>query len=155
MALALDLVQRAHAHDPQRAGLQGRVELAGALTRDQVAAELAAADVLVAPSVPTKQGRREGIPVVLMEAMSSGLPVVASRISGIPELVQDDVNGLLAPPGDAPALAAALRRLADDPELRARLGAAGRRTVQEGFDVERSAEQLIERFAASAKRAAR
>jgi glycosyltransferase involved in cell wall biosynthesis/peptidoglycan/xylan/chitin deacetylase (PgdA/CDA1 family) len=137
------------------AGLQGRVELAGALTRDQVAAELAAADVLVAPSVPTKQGRREGIPVVLMEAMSSGLPVVASRISGIPELVQDDVSGLLAPPGDAAALAAALRRLADDPGLRARLGVAGRRTVQEGFDVERSAEQLIERFAASAKGAAR
>jgi len=63
--------------------------------------------------------------------------------------------GARPPPGDAPALASALRRLADDPELRARLGAAGRRTVQEGFDVERSAEQLIERFAASAKRAAR
>jgi len=134
-----------------QAGLEGRVELAGALTRDQVAAELAAADVLVAPSVPTKQGRREGIPVVLMEAMSSGLPVVASRISGIPELVEDGVSGLLAPPGDADALAAALRRLADDPELRGRLGAQGRRTVQEGFDVERSAEQLIERFAASAR----
>jgi glycosyltransferase involved in cell wall biosynthesis len=134
-----------------QAGLEGRVELAGALTRDQVAAELAAADVLVAPSVPTKQGRREGIPVVLMEAMSSGLPVVASRISGIPELVEDGVSGLLAPPGDAQALATALRRLADDPGLRGRLGAEGRRTVQEGFDVERSAEQLIERFAASAR----
>jgi glycosyltransferase involved in cell wall biosynthesis len=86
-----------------------------------------------------------------MEAMSSGLPVVASRISGIPELVEDGVSGLLAPPGDAEALAAALRRLADDPELRGRLGAEGRRTVQEGFDVERSAEQLIERFAVSAR----
>jgi colanic acid/amylovoran biosynthesis glycosyltransferase len=135
----------------RRDGLEANVTLVGPRTRPEVAEELRRADVLVTPSVPTRQGRREGIPVVLMEAMSSGIPVVASAISGIPELVEDGVSGLLAPPGDADALAAALRRLADDPELRGRLGAQGRRTVQEGFDVERSAEQLIERFAASAR----
>ncbi len=65
-------------------------------------------DVLAAPSVPTRGGKREGIPVVLMEAMATGLPVVASRLSGIPELVTDGVDGLLVPPGDDAALAAAL-----------------------------------------------
>ena len=132
------------------AGLQDRVVLAGPRTREEVAADLASSDVLVAPSVPTKQGRREGIPVVLMEAMSSGLPVVASGISGIPELVDDGWNGLLVPPGDPAALARALRRLALSASLRRRLGAEGRRTVERGFDVERSADELVRRFAASA-----
>ncbi len=132
------------------AGLQDRVVLAGPRTREEVAADLASSDVLVAPSVPTKQGRREGIPVVLMEAMCSGLPVVASGISGIPELVDDGWNGLLVPPGDPAALARALRRLALSASLRRRLGAEGRRTVERGFDVERSADELVRRFAASA-----
>ncbi|MGZ6642073.1 MAG: glycosyltransferase [Solirubrobacteraceae bacterium] len=128
------------------AGLEGRVVLVGALTREQVSAELAAADVLVAPSVPTRAGKREGIPVVLMEAMSSGLPVVASELSGIPELVEHDVSGLLVAPGDAAGLASALRRLAGDPALRRRFGAGGRRRVLDGFDVAASAGELAARF---------
>jgi len=130
------------------AGLAGRVVLAGPLTRDAVADELRRADVLVAPSVPTREGRREGIPVVLMEAMSSGLPVVASAISGIPELVEDGVSGLLVPPGDAAAIAAALRRLAAEPPLRDRMGRAARRRVVSAFDLERSAAELARRFGA-------
>ena len=130
------------------AGLAGRVVLAGPLTRAAVADELRRADVLVAPSVPTREGRREGIPVVLMEAMSSGLPVVASAISGIPELVEDGVSGLLVPPSDAAAIAAALRRLAADPPLRDRLGRAARRRVVSGFDLERSVAELARRFGA-------
>jgi glycosyltransferase involved in cell wall biosynthesis/peptidoglycan/xylan/chitin deacetylase (PgdA/CDA1 family) len=137
------------------AGLEDKVVLAGSRTREEVAEELAGADVLVSPSVPTRQGRREGIPVVLMEAMSTGLPVVASGISGIPELVSDGRSGLLVPPGDPAALATALGRLAADPDLRRRLGAEGRRTVEEGFDVERSADELVARFSASAREAAR
>ncbi len=133
-------------------GLAGRVTLAGRMTSDAVAAELADADVLAAPSVPTRGGKREGIPVVLMEAMAAGLPVVASRLSGIPELVTDGVDGLLVAPGDAVALADALARLAADPALRARLGAAGRATVLREFDVDRNAAQLAARFAASGKR---
>jgi glycosyltransferase involved in cell wall biosynthesis len=122
------------------------VTLAGRMTTDAVAAELAAADVLVAPSVPTSGGKREGIPVVLMEAMATGLPVVASRLSGIPELVTDGVSGLLVPPGDDAALADALASLAADPELRARLGAAGRETVLREFDVDRNAAALADRI---------
>jgi glycosyltransferase involved in cell wall biosynthesis len=128
------------------AGLGDRVSLVGGLTRRQVAAELATADVLVAPSVRTKAGKREGIPVALIEAMSSGLPVVASDLSGIPELVEHGVSGLLAPPGDAAALAAALRALHEDRELGPRLGTAARRRVLAEFDAERSVEELLAHF---------
>lgn len=129
--------------------LSDQVTLAGRMTSDAVAAELARSDVLAAPSVPTSGGKREGIPVVLMEAMAAGLPVVASRLSGIPELVTDEVSGLLVPPGDDDALADALERLAGDPALRARLGAAGRETVLRDFDVDRNAAALASRIRAT------
>jgi glycosyltransferase involved in cell wall biosynthesis len=128
------------------AGLQEHVALVGGRTRSEVAAELAAADVLVAPSIRTRAGKREGIPVALIEAMSSGLPVVASDLSGIPELVEHGVSGLLTPPGDAAALAAALRTLHDDRGLGPRLGAAGRRRVLAEFDATRSIEELVGHF---------
>lgn len=130
-------------------GLTERVLLVGSRTRDQVAALLAEADVLVAPSVPTRKGKREGIPVVLMEAMASGVPVVASDLSGIPELVEDDVTGLLAPPRDSAAIAAALERLHADEALRRRLGAAGRARVERDFDVRRNALALARNFPAA------
>jgi colanic acid/amylovoran biosynthesis glycosyltransferase len=126
--------------------LEGRVSILGERDRVQIAALLNTAHVLAAPSVPTSSGKREGIPVVLMEAMSAGVPVVASRLSGIPELVEDEVSGLLVPPGDAAALAEALRRLHDDPSLRRRLGSAGREKVLEEFDVRRNAAELVRRF---------
>jgi glycosyltransferase involved in cell wall biosynthesis len=81
-----------------------------------------------------------------MEAMSSGLPVVASDLSGIPELVEHGVSGLLAAPGDPAALAAAVRAFAEDRSLGPRLGAAGRRRVLAEFDAERSVGELIRRF---------
>jgi glycosyltransferase involved in cell wall biosynthesis len=130
------------------AGLDGRVVLDGAIDRDALGALLAETDVVVAPSVPTAQGKREGIPVVLMEAMSSGLPVVASRLSGIPELVEDGVSGLLAAPGSVDELAAALLRLEHDPELRERLGRAGRERVVADFDVRANARRLAAHFEA-------
>ncbi len=137
------------------AGLADLVEFLGRRTRAEIAGLIGASDVLVAPSVPTRSGKREGIPVVLMEAMSAGLPVVASALSGIPELVVDGASGLTVPPGDAPAIAAALRRLHDDPELRTRLGVAARERVVAEFDVDRNAGRLVERFAAVAASAGR
>jgi colanic acid/amylovoran biosynthesis glycosyltransferase len=136
------------------AGLDARVTITGARTRAQVAELVLSADVLVAPSVPTKRGKREGIPVALMEAMSGGVPVVASDISGIPELVEHEATGLLVPPRDALALADALRRLHDDPHLRRRLGLAGREKVVREFDVRKSARELADRFRAHARQAA-
>jgi glycosyltransferase involved in cell wall biosynthesis len=109
---------------------------------------LAAADVKVLPSVPTKQGKREGIPVGLMEAMASGLPVVSSWLSGIPELVEDGVAGILAAPRDVNGLAEALFRLSRDPELRRRMGEAGRAKVLREFNLEKNAEELARLFLA-------
>jgi colanic acid/amylovoran biosynthesis glycosyltransferase len=136
------------------AGLEGRVTIAGRRTRAEVAELLGRAHVLVSPSVPTAEGKREGIPVVLMEAMASGVPVVASGISGIPELVEDGRTGLLVPPRNPPALAGALRRLHDDPSLRERLARAGRETVEREFDVRKNAAELVRRFRAHAEVAA-
>jgi colanic acid/amylovoran biosynthesis glycosyltransferase len=128
------------------AGLEGRVTIAGRRTRAELAELLRAVHVLVAPSVPTRQGKREGIPVALMEAMASGVPVVASGISGIPELVEDGVTGLLVPARDARALARALQLLHDDAALRERLALAGREKVVREFDVGKNAGELVRRF---------
>lgn len=128
------------------AGLGEHVELLGLRTRDQVVDLIRDADVVAAPSVPSRSGRREGIPVVLMEAMASGVAVVASDLTGIPELVEHHRTGLLVPPGNEEALAVALGQFHDDPKLRTRLGRAGRRKVLAEFDLEKNAAILAERF---------
>lgn len=132
------------------AGLEGSVRFEGSKTQDEIARLLAGVDVLVTPSVPTRSGKREGIPVVLMEAMSSGIPVIASDLSGIPELVSDGQTGLLVPAGDAPRIAAAMRRIHEDPELRRCLAQAGRAKVVREFDVRANAARLAASFARSA-----
>jgi colanic acid/amylovoran biosynthesis glycosyltransferase len=136
------------------AELSDSVVFLGAQTSDTVAKLLQRCDVLVAPSVPTRKGRREGIPVVLMEAMASGLPVVASRLSGIPELVEHQRTGLLVRPGDAAAIAECVTRLANDEALRGRLVAAGREKVELEFETNRSAARLVELFRAAGRPAA-
>jgi glycosyltransferase involved in cell wall biosynthesis len=85
----------------------------------------------------------EGIPIALMEAMAAGVPVVASRLSGIPELVRDGVSGLLVPERDPVALAAAMERLARDPALGARLADGARNVVRQEFDRGRNVQQLL------------
>ena len=135
-------------------GLADRVALHGAQSHAYALECIAHATAIALPSLVTATGRRDGIPVALMEAMALGRPVVASAVSGIPELVEHERSGLLVPPGDAVALADALARLAADPSLRRRLGAAARRRVAEAFDVDRSAERLCALFAAQARRLA-
>ncbi len=125
------------------AGLSDHIHFEGRLTRQDVIAMLRRADVVVAPSVPSRDNRREGIPVVLMEAMSSGVPVIASDLSGIPELVEHEVSGLLVSPGDPAAIASAIERLARDPALRRRLGQGGRDKVQREFDLDTNASLLV------------
>jgi glycosyltransferase involved in cell wall biosynthesis len=128
------------------AGLNGRVLMHGPLTRPDVARLMSEGDVVVQPSVPTRRGSREGIPVSLMEGMACGLPAVASRLSGIPELIDDGRNGILVPAGDPVALADALDRLARDPDLKARMGRAARETVLDSFDQSRNATRLLAFF---------
>jgi len=107
---------------------------------------VAGSDVVVLPSLITASGRRDGIPVALMEAMAFARPVVASAVSGIPELVEHERSGLLVDPDDDDSLTAALARLAGDTALRLRLGAAGRRRIEAEFEVDRSAARLEELF---------
>jgi colanic acid/amylovoran biosynthesis glycosyltransferase len=137
-----------------RLRLGDRVQFCGLRTREEVVGILGATDVLVAPSVPTSSGKREGLPVVLIEAAAAGVPMIASHLSGIPELVDNDVTGLTVPPGDVTALANALTRLALDPGLRWELAVAARQRVAEDFDLDRNARRLIGLFAASAGGAA-
>ncbi len=115
----------------------------GRRTRTQIADLLGRTDIVVAPSVPTRDGRREGIPVVLMEAMACGLPVVASRLSGIPELVEDRVHGRLVTPAAAEELADALQEMMSRTDLRNTWGRAARQRIVQRFDVQRNAGQLV------------
>ncbi|MCP9760527.1 colanic acid biosynthesis glycosyltransferase WcaL [Aquitalea sp. S1-19] len=112
------------------------VHFAGALGREAVRHSYSQADVFVLPSFA------EGVPVVLMEAMASGLPCVSTRVAGIPELLIDNQTGLLVPPGDEDALFEALWRLASSPDLRSRLGAHARAWVREHYAFERNLDQL-------------
>lgn len=131
------------------AGLADAFALHGPQPRAEVRRILHAADVHVLPSVLASNGMHEGIPVALMEAMACGLPVVSSAISGIPELVEDGISGLLAAPRDSTAIADALERLAGDPDLRARMGAAGRKKVIREFDLAANTAKLAALFARS------
>lgn len=115
-------------------GLADRVNFLG--RRHDVADLLAACDVFVLPA------RQEGLGVAALEAMAMGRPVVASRVGGLGEAVQHEVNGLLVPPDDPEALAGALERLLADPELARRLGAAGPERIRERY----SAEAMVEGY---------
>ncbi len=119
-------------------GVSDRVTFTGALSHDRVHEEYARANAFCLPSFA------EGVPVVLMEAMAIGLPVVTTRIAGIPELVEDGVGGLLVRPGRADELEEALARISEDPELRTRLGEGGRAKVERDYSVAATAAQLAE-----------
>jgi colanic acid/amylovoran biosynthesis glycosyltransferase len=133
----------------RKESLQSDVTFHGTKTRPQLIRLLQASDLLVAPSVPTHDGRREGIPVVLMEAMACGLPVVASRISGIPELIDSDEVGRLVPPRDVAGLAGAIQEFATDPGLRKRLGCRARERIVAHFSLHKNSEALIALFEGS------
>jgi glycosyltransferase involved in cell wall biosynthesis/Ser/Thr protein kinase RdoA (MazF antagonist) len=120
------------------AGLGGRVHFLG--SRRDVPQLLAASDSFVLPSL------WEGLPVALVEALASGLPVIATAVSGTSQVVLDGVTGWLVPPADSGALAAAMRRLLADPGRAAAMGAAGRRRVARSFSARGQAEHLAALF---------
>ncbi len=129
------LVERARDLD-----LEDLVTFVGKAGQDTIQAHYAAADLFCLPSLG------EGVPVVLMEAMAMGVPVVATRVGGVAELVEDGRSGRVVSPGSAEVLATALAELAADPERRARMAAAGRERVLEGFSIERAANLLFGEF---------
>jgi glycosyltransferase involved in cell wall biosynthesis len=126
----------------RRLGLTDRVRLLGAQPRHNVSELLQQVDALALPSVVMPNGKMEGIPMALMEALAAEIPVVATAISGIPELVRDGETGLLVPERDAAALAEALLRLYTDRDLGRRLASAGRQLVLREFNLEQSVAQL-------------
>ena len=121
-------------------GLAHAVTLTGALTQDEVRRQFEQADIFVLPSLA------EGIPVVLMEAMSCGVPCISTPVNGIPELVLNGQTGLLALPGDVASLAAQLRQLIDQPALRHQLALAARSKVLQDFDLARNVAALASIF---------
>ena len=123
-----------------RLRLEGVVRLAGACNHDRIPGYLGQSDIFALSSF------LEGVPVVLMKAMAMELPCVATRITGIPEIIEDGIDGLLVPPGSVEHLAEAIERLADDEALARRLGAAGRAKVRARYDLGRNAERLCEVF---------
>ena len=128
----------------RRDNLSDVVKLAGGIPRADVLTMLARADVVALPSIRTKSGKMEGIPVALMEPLACEVPVISTQTSGIPELVEDGVTGLLVPPENPAALADALQRLANDPELGRRMGQAGREKVLREFDLNDNAATLVQ-----------
>jgi len=124
--------------------LSGIVNFVGWQEQDMVIAYLRRSQVLLAPSIMDGRGEEEGIPVTLMEAMATGMPVVSTRHSGIPELVEDDVSGLLADERDVVGLAEALIRLERNPGLRKSLGRQARKAVTQGFNIHFLNAQLLD-----------
>jgi len=118
-----------------RRGLGGQVTVRGALALEEVASEMRAALLVVLPCILAADGNMDALPTVLLEAMASGVPVVSTALSGIPEIVVDGETGYLVEPGDAVALAGAMERILREPESSARLGRAGRQRAEQLFDL--------------------
>jgi glycosyltransferase involved in cell wall biosynthesis len=124
-----------------------RVKFTGFLSQTDLRALFAASHVFVHPSETAGEGDQEGVPNSMLEAMASGLPVVATHHGGIPEAVRHEESGLLVKERDHAAVAAALLRLADHPLLYAGLGAAGSRSVRENFDLRKQTRVLESLYA--------
>jgi glycosyltransferase involved in cell wall biosynthesis len=130
-------------------GLADRIEWRGPQPQAAVLDAYRSSDLFVLPCRVSADGDRDGLPNVLLEAQSQKLACVSTRVSGIPELIDDGTTGVLVPPRSPEALADALARLIADPELRQRLGEAGFVRATREFSMDAGADRLAERFAAS------
>jgi glycosyltransferase involved in cell wall biosynthesis len=140
-ALAARLQRRA-----QRLGLADRIEWRGARPQPDVLAAYRAADLFVLAAKIGRDGDRDGLPNVLIEAQSQSLACIATRLPGIVELIEDGRTGMLVPPGDPAALAAALAALIGDPARRRLLGAAGTARVRQDFAMQHGIAALAQMF---------
>jgi colanic acid/amylovoran biosynthesis glycosyltransferase len=128
------------------AGLDECVELAGPLPQTEIASRLAHATIFALPCTRDAEGGMDNLPTVIMEAMAAGLPLISTSRGGIPEMIEDGINGELVPERDPPALSVAIERLLDDPARARRLGERGRQIAREKFSIETSARQLQQIF---------
>ncbi len=128
-------------------GLEGIVTLTGPIPQAALIGIVRQATVLAAPCIVGKDGDRDGLPTVLLESMALGTPCVATPVTGIPEVIDHDVTGLLVPEASPPALAAALQRCLDSQQLRDRMARAARRTMEELCDADVTSQQIRSIFA--------
>ena len=122
--------------------LQDNVELPGPMPQTQLRGRLAAANVFVLPSVLDPDGGMDNLPTVIMEAMATGLPVVSTKIGGIPEMIIENETGFLVQPGDAAAMADAIEKIINDRSLAHKLGQSGYERAQALFSIENNVRQL-------------
>ena len=128
-------------------GLSGRIDWRGSQPQEKVLNLYRQADLFVLASRIADDGDRDGLPNVLMEAQSQGVAVLATKLSGIPELIDDGATGMLVEAGDSGALARGLETLIRQPALRQRLGEAGYCRIEAKFDMEKGIDLLMDRFA--------
>ena len=126
----------------EREALTSSVRLVGPKPQADVRRMLADASVFALACVVEASGGSDNLPTVIMEAMACGTPVISTRVAGVPEMIADGHDGLLAPPSDPARLAAALARLLDDSEFAERLGARGRETARDKFDIRKTTAEL-------------
>jgi glycosyltransferase involved in cell wall biosynthesis len=126
--------------------LANEIQLPGAVLQENLLQYYQEATLFALPCIPSKDGRHDGIPNVMLEAMATGLPIVSTSIGGVPELVEHDIDGLFVSPGNPKELAECLKRLLRDASLRERLGAAGRKKICSRFDNRKCIYPLVELF---------
>jgi glycosyltransferase involved in cell wall biosynthesis len=146
IAVRCDLVGDGPLRDELQQGAGANVTFHGATDVERAMEIVAGADLFVMPSVELSDGRRDGIPVALMEAMALGVPVIASAVSGIPELVRDGSTGILVEPGRPTAIADAVERLMGDVHLRRTIATKARRTIETKFDLTQSGRSMAALF---------
>jgi colanic acid/amylovoran biosynthesis glycosyltransferase len=126
----------------EEVNLQERIQLPGPKPQHELRARLTSANVFVLPSVPEPGGGMDNLPTVIMEAMATGLPVVSTRIGGIPEMVVDNETGFLVQPNDVMAVADAIEKVTNDRSLGQRLGQAGYERAQKLFSIEKNVREF-------------
>ncbi|MFW6156075.1 MAG: glycosyltransferase family 4 protein, partial [Armatimonadota bacterium] len=132
--------------------LEECVEFDGAIAHEELIPLFRTADLFVLASIVASDGDRDGLPNVLLEALALEVPVVSTRVSAIPELIEHERTGLLANPGDPKGLAEQMERLLFDEQLRAKVIEEGRREVVERFDVTQNVGKLADLFSEVMKR---
>jgi len=126
--------------------LENYVELVGVMPQEEIKTYLAKSNLFVLPSVVTKEGDMDGIPVALMEAMAVGIPVVSTTVSGIPELIDNHVNGLIVKPNDPLALSTAMLEIINNTELSKEFSINARSTIESEFSIYKEADKLHSLF---------
>ena len=127
----------------QELGVDNIVTLVGWKQQQEVIEIINNSDIMLAPSVTSQDGDREGIPVAFMETMAMGLPIISTDYSGIPELIENGVSGFLVPERDVDALAEKLNYLIEHPEVWSKMGAAGRAFVEKHYNIDKLNDKLV------------